>query len=239
MYKRLLLALALLSAAPLAHAQVRFSVGPQVGYTLSSANYKLNNIAYDNRYRSGFSGGLTAEVGVGHLVVRPAVLYAQKGYNQEYTSNGSFGFSGTISSRTRIDYLTVPLNIGYAQHADGQGLQVFAGAYFGFVLGGNYIVKSVGTSPTIPGSIYDANYGHIVAAGNVTKNTDNPVRSKDFGVQGGIGYRYQKLLAQAEYSLGLKNVDPNNSSGSGANASPTYYNRVFQLSLAYLFGPKS
>jgi hypothetical protein len=139
MYKPLLLALTLLSTAPLAHAQVRLSVGPQVGYTLSSANYKLSNIDFDNRYRSGFSGGLTAELGVGHLLVRPAVLYAQKGYSQAYSNNGSFGVNFTITSRTRIDYLAVPLNIGYAQRTDGQGFQVFAGAYLGFVLGGHFI----------------------------------------------------------------------------------------------------
>lgn len=226
-------------AASLAHAQVRFSAGPQVGYTLSTADYKFSNATFDNRYRSGFSGGLTAEVGVGHLLIRPAVLFAQKGYNQEYTNNGSFGTTGTTSSRTRIDYLTVPLNIGYAQHNDGQGFQVFAGAYFGFVLGGHYNGESDYSSPYVSGTQHQTYSGSIVTDGNVTSNTDQPVRSKDFGVQGGIGYRYQSLLAQLEYSVGLKNVDPNNSSGSSYTGSPTYHNRVFQLSLAYLFGPKS
>jgi hypothetical protein len=235
MYKPLLLALTLLSTAPLAHAQVRLSVGPQVGYTLSSANYKLSNIDFDNRYRSGFSGGLTAELGVGHLLVRPAVLYAQKGYSQAYSNNGSFGVNFTITSRTRIDYLAVPLNIGYAQRTDGQGFQVFAGAYLGFVLGGHYNTETQRSSVSAPGTITETSTGPIVRDGDVTNGNGRVVRSTDVGVQGGIGYRYQNLLAQAEYSMGLKNIEPNS---VNVVSSASYHNRVFQLSLAYLFGPK-
>jgi len=236
MNKRLLLAFALLSTTS-AGAQVRFSAGPQVGYTLASANYKFGNAiaTYDNRYRSGFSGGLTAELGMGHLLARPAVLYAQKGYNQMYNGSG-FGKTASSASRTRIDYLTVPLNIGYAQHADGQGIQVFAGAYFGFALGGHYHSDWEYSSLNVSGTQYESYDGRVVADGNETKGTDLPVRSTDFGVQGGIGYRYQHLLAQLEYSVGLRNVQPQ---AVTVNPLPTYHNRVFQLSLAYLFGPKS
>ena len=236
MKKLLLPTLALLSVTSAAQAQVRLSAGPQVGYTLASADYKDGNATFDNRYRSGFSGGLTAEVGLGHLLIRPAVQYAQKGYNQEYTPDPAFGYSGHISTRTRIDYLTVPLNIGYALHGDGQGFQVFAGAYLGFVLGGHYHSESEITAPYTNGTQYGTYDGRIVTDKTPSNYNDLPVRSTDFGVQGGVGYRYQRLLAQLEYSVGLRNVDPPDNAG---NPSPTYHNRVFQLSLGYLFGPKS
>jgi len=236
MNKRILLAWALLSAATATQAQVRLSVGPQVGYTLATANYQHHNIAFDNGYRSGFSGGLTAELGVGHLLVRPAVLYTQKGYNQTFVGAPVFNYpSVSHTNRTRIDYLTVPLSIGYAQHADGQGLQVFGGAYVGFVLGGHYANEWAYSSPTSP-TRYELYDGRVVADGKSFVGNDLSVRSPDFGLQAGLGYRYQRLLAQAEFSLGLRNAEPDRIT---VDALPTYHNRVFQLSLAYLFGLKS
>jgi hypothetical protein len=232
MYKHLLLALALLSAVPIAHAQVRFGIGPQVGYTLSSADYKYNSYTNDSNYRSGFSAGLTGEFGIGHLAIRPAVLYAQKGYNLEQSNPTTNTLPQSLSSRRRFDYLTIPINIGYTQHSNGQGVQVFAGGYIGFVLGGHH---------TEYGTYTDGNPPQSFSAPVVSANSSKaglPIRSQDAGIQGGIGYRYQAILAQIEYSVGLKNVGPNNSSSS-YSGDATYYNRVFQLSLAYLFGSKS
>jgi hypothetical protein len=230
MYKRLFLALTLLSSASIAQAQVRYSIGPQVGYTLATANYKYTPYVNDNQYRSGFSGGLTGEVGIGHLTVRPAVLYAQKGYKLMQSYAFSSGPPTSIFGNKRFDYLTIPLNIAYTQRSDGQGIQVFAGGYIGFLLGGRY------TDVANYGSVEETFTGKVVS--NSSSNPqDFPIRSKDFGIQGGIGYRYQRLLAQVEYSMGLRNVDTG-TSNRYINP-PTYHNRVFQLSLAYLFGPKS
>jgi hypothetical protein len=233
MYKRLFLALTLLSSGSIAHAQVRYSIGPQVGYTLATANYKYTPYKNDRQFRSGFSGGLTGEVGIGHLTVRPAVLYAQKGYKLMQTYSFGSGSPTIISNNKRFDYLTIPVNIAYTQHSDGQGVQVFAGGYIGFVLGGRYT------------DVADYGSGKQTFTGKVVSNSSSdprafPIRSKDFGIQGGIGYRYQRLLAQVEYSMGLRNAAPGTSLRSiDPNDQPTYHNRVFQLSLAYLFGPKS
>jgi hypothetical protein len=239
MYKRLFLALMLLSSISNAQAQVRYSIGPQVGYSLATANYKYSPFINDNQYRSGFSGGFTGELGRGHLTVRPAVLYAQKGYKLMQTYSYGSGFPYSVSNNKRFDYLTIPLNIAYAQHADGQGIQVFAGGYIGFVLGGRY------TDVADYGSVQETFTGKVVSS-NSSNTQGLPIRSKDFGIQGGIGYRYQRLLAQVEYSMGLRNVDmsyrsidPNDPSGNGYINPPTYHNRVLQLSLAYLFGPQS
>lgn len=251
--KQHLLVASLLLAASSAQAQVRYSIGPQLGYTLATTDYKVTNSSistYDTNYRSGFSGGIVGELGVGHLVVRPAVLYAQKGYNQEQSgyltlggANGGVSIMGTSSNRTRIDYLVTPLNIGYTQHSDGQGIQAFAGAYFGFVLGGHYTNEVTYSSNNASGTRQENFSGDMASStsnrpASVSATSTTYVRGRDFGVQGGIGYRHQSLLAQLEYSVGLKNVDPNNSSSS-FSGSDAYYNRVFQLSLAYLFGSKS
>ena len=52
------------------------------------------------------------------------------------------------------------------------------------------------------------------------------------------------MLLQAGYSLGLRNLGADyqinyGSYGTKTVSGPSYYNRAFQVSLAYLFGPKS
>lgn len=239
MFKHLLLALALLSAVSLTHAQVRFTAGPQVGYNLTTVNYKFDTgRSYTTSSRSGFAAGMMADIGFGHFAIQPAVQFTQKGYDQTVNSSSSL----VTSSQIRFNYLAVPVNLAYTQHRNGQGAQVFGGPYVGALLGGHY--TSVTRYP--PNILLPdiTRTGEVVAAESYTPtSTDSNFYSRrvDAGLQFGLGYRYQGLLLQAAYSLGL----PNQASmaeqlpGGGPSASPTYRNRAFQVSLAYLFGPKS
>lgn len=240
MNKRLLLALPLLSAAPLAHAQVRLSVGPQVGYNLTTVNYKLDSgRSYTTSSRSGFAAGVMADIGFGHLAIQPAVQFTQKGYDQTVTSSLNYL---TTSSQVRFNYLAVPVNVAYTQHRDGQGAQVFAGPYVGVLLGGHYTsVTRYPAAILLPDITTE---GKVVAAESYTpSSTDSNCYSRrvDAGLQFGLGYRYQGLLLQAAYSLGLTNQASvaEQLPGGGPAVYPTYRNRAFQLALAYLFGPKS
>jgi hypothetical protein len=233
-YKILLLATTLLSTASVAQAQVRFTAGPQVGYNLTTVNFKLDNggATYATSSRSGFAAGIMADIGFGHLALQPAVQFAQKGYDQVAT------YSLVTSGRIRFNYLAVPVNLAYTQHRDGQGAQVFAGPYVAFLLGGRY------SSETTGGLFPTTETGKVVAATSYTPTfTDTNFYSRrvDAGLQFGLGYRYQGLLLQAAYSLGLTNQASVVEQLPGGNfyPVPTYRNRAFQLSLAYLFGPKS
>jgi hypothetical protein len=237
MPKRLLLAFTFLGTISAAQAQLRFSAGPQVGYTLATTGYQFfgYDASYETHYRSGVAGGLTAELGLGHLLVRPALLYAQKGYNQEEVRS-----SQRSTSRVRTDYLTLPLQLGYAQRANGQGFQVFAGPYMGLILGGHYTRNVTYGASAVGGARQQTYSGGIVAERDGgTAISDQPIRRWDAGFQAGLGYRYQQWLAQLDYSQGLLNADSNRGGANSFYGSSPYHNRVFQLSLAYLFGLKS
>lgn len=234
MRKLPLLAATLLSAASVAQAQVRFSVGPQVGYNLTTVNFKLDDagVTYATSSKSGFAAGVMADIGFGHLALQPAVQFAQKGYDQVAT------YSLVTSNQIRFNYLAVPVNLAYTQHRDGQGAQVFAGPYVAFLLGGHYSAETTG------GMFPSTETGNVVAATSYRPTfTDSNFYSRrvDAGLQFGLGYRYQGLLLQAAYSLGLTNqaAVAEQLPGGYSYPAPTYRNRAFQLSLAYLLGPKS
>ena len=138
----------------------------------------------------------------------------------------------------RLNYVTIPVNLAYAQRPDGRGLQVFAGPYIGVLTGGNYehqfmpVDPLVGASPVIGGS--------VSAAGQSGTTRTAHSQRVDAGLQAGLGYRAGSLLVQATYSLGLRDVGVGPDGYGPFNiVSPSYNNHVFQISLAYLFSPKS
>jgi hypothetical protein len=134
----------------------------------------------------------------------------------------------------RTDYLTLPLQLGYTQRADGQGMQVFAGPYAGLILGGHYT-----RAATYSGGNSSTYSGGVVAEGKGNSSSDQPIRRWDAGFQAGVGYRHQQWLAQLDYSQGLLNADAERNGTSSFYGSSAYHNHVLQFSLAYLFGSKS
>ena len=227
MKQYLLAASLLLAGATAAQAQVRLAIGPQVGYTLFTVDYHDDIYRNSTGYRSNFSAGLLADVGVGHLSVQAAPRYTRKGYSLDQTGI-QFAPGGR---QVRLGYVALPLSIGYTQHKDGQGFQLFGGAYLGYFTDGHYNLQ-------FPVNGINTNLSGPVAS---EKDTNAPgsailVRRLDWGVQGGIGYRYQQVLLQVEYQAGLQNVNPANTSSGYSSKTGNYYNRGFQASLAYLFG---
>lgn len=236
----------LLLANAAAQAQTAFRIGPQVGFNQSFGRFEYPGDDYKkvtNASRSGAEAGLVAWVGLGtHWAVQPAVLYSQKGFAFEedaydapynYTYHGEYSF--------RFNYLTVPVNLVYSSQGGGQGLQVFAGPYVGFLLGGNYSSSQSGRYGNGASRGQSAE-GDVKAGDTYDNSRGGPYVSqgRDAGLQGGLGYGFGGgLQVQAGYSQGLRNLGAKYAPGLTSQAPPTYRSHAFQLTVAYLFGPKS
>jgi Outer membrane protein beta-barrel domain len=241
-FSPILLASALMLAATSAHAQASFRIGPKVGINQSFGRLEYPDNDYlkiTNSSRSGAEAGLVAQIGLGtHWSVQPAVLYSQKGFSFEedfydasydYTYHGEYEF--------RFNYLAVPLNVMYSSQEGGQGLQVFAGPYAGFLLGGKYKFAQSGRNGN---DFVSGSDGGSVEAGDTYKTgTDAPYVSKgvDVGLQGGLGYGFGNgLQMQLGYSQGLRQLGAKYGAGRTNEKPPTYRSHAFQFSVAYLFG---
>ena len=221
------------------HAQASFSIGPRVGLNLSTQNFAESPPYGTPRHRTGLETGIMSNVSFGHLALQAAVLYSQKGTTilGEVDIRTASNTSAVISEyerKTRLNYITFPLALAYTQYRNGQGVQVFAGPYLGLLLSGNYATKV--TSQSV---------APITDSGQITpvNSDDAPIlgvyaRRVDAGLQAGLGYRYQLLLFQASYSLGLRNTTPGYTY-NGVMVTKASYNRAFQASLTLLLGPKS
>jgi hypothetical protein len=212
-----------------AQAQATFSVGPRVGLNVSSVRLPTIDDA-STQSRPGLEAGLTSTVQFGHFAVQPSLLFSQKGYR---TSSYLFSFDMLIpyEEDIRLNYLTLPLNLAYTLGREGQGLQVFGGAYASLLLGGNYRQRVTG---------FDEEYtGKVKAASLTTDRDDRYARRFDAGLQAGVGYRLKGWQLQASYSLGLRNLAVPYQAYDGQVYQPSaYYNRAFQVSLSYLLSAK-
>lgn len=239
-YSSALLAAGFLLLSTAAQAQATISIGPSVGLNVATARFP-DPVPYERtfQYRTGLAAGVLATIGFGHFGVQPALLYLQQGFRShivlDYPPATGFSPRITIDENTRMDYLTIPLNATYSQHADGQGFQVFAGPYIGFVLGGRS--KQEATD----GTIVDEASLPVVGATYAQRGGDRIyVRKTDAGLQAGLGYRRGSLLVQGTYSLGLRNIAVNYDSTVNPTITelPGQYNRAFQLTFSYLFALK-
>lgn len=226
--------------APVTQAQVRVNIGPQVALNRSTIRFKEPQY-FPSSYRTGFEAGLVSTIAWGHFALQPAVLYAQKGYHVAGTytyPDNTPPYSFATQADYRLNYLTIPLNFLYTQQPTGQGVQLFAGPYLSVLLGGHYEAQT--TFLAASHSLFKE--GKVVA-GDVGGAFDEEAYSRrvDAGLQAGVGYRYGATVLQATYSLGLRNLasDTQLNPVATPTARDAYYNRAFQLSLAYLFGPKS
>lgn len=235
----------LLLAASAVHAQATFRLGPTVGYNLSFGGFEYPNQNYlkvTNSSRSGVEAGLVAQVGFSnHWALQPAVLYSQKGFGfveTAYDASYNYTYQGDYSFR--FDYLAVPINAVYSQRPGGQGLQAFAGAYTGFLVGGRYTSTQTGRYGS--GAARSQSDQGTVEAGDTYHNSLGEAyvsQGVDAGLQGGLGYGFAGgFQVQVGYSQGLRNLGAAYAPGLTTRSPPTYRNHAFQFSAAYLFGFK-
>ena len=236
----------ILLATTTAQAQATFRIGPKVGYNRSFGGLEYPNDDYlkvTNSSRSGVEAGLVAQVGLSdHWAVQPAILYAQKGFGfVEKAFDAQYNYSYQGEYNFRFDYLTVPVNVVYSQLPSGQGVQVFAGPYAGFLLGGRYTSAQKGGYGN--GSTRSSSDEGEVKSGDTYNNRPGEAyvsRGVDAGLQGGLGYGFPGgFQVQASYSQCLRNLGAAYAPGITRQEPPTYRNHAFQFSVAYLFGPKS
>ncbi|MBF9222220.1 porin family protein [Hymenobacter ruricola] len=228
----------LLLCAPVVRAQHSLAIGPRLGLNLATYHYPEKTPVGTPGYRAGLEAGVAGAWGRGHFAVQAAALYSQKGFAQHYTvelrtAPNLPGIPAEVETSNRLDYLTVPLSVAFTQGNDGQGAQVFAGPYVGLLLGGRYETKAVPQSgaPT-------SDSGSITPTGNEVPDLDRGyTRRFDAGLQAGVGYRYRAWMLQLAYSVGLRNLSPSYHYNGVPVSTPAYYNRAFQGSLTYLFGP--
>ena len=121
-----------------------------------------------------------------------------------------------VGDKMTLNYLEVPINIAYKFPISTKSkFVVEAGPYLGYALSGKD--KSGGVSTNVE-------FG------------SGGMKRFDYGIGFGAGVEFGSLIASLNYELGLANLIDSSSLGLGSGADGKAKNKVFQISLAYMFG---
>lgn len=192
------------ATAQFAHAQL--SINPEAGINIANMSTKINDSKLSSKSIIGYKVGAMVDIGIAKgFYIQPGVFYTVKG--AEYSLVG-------IKDKHTLNYLEIPLNLGYRYEFDNAGA-VFAtvGPYIGIGLNGKSKQEGV------LGSIEeDIKFG---------SNADQP-KKIDYGANFSVGYISPiGLYVRAQYGLGIANLSNVNNSSNR--------NRVWGFSLGYSF----
>jgi len=219
--KKIIITIAAVIAAQSMFAQI--SIAPEVGLNLSSLTIKdENGNSEDLSSKAGLRAGAYVNIPIAKgFFVQPGILYSMKGA-QESGSGSLMGITANYTAKMTLNYLEVPLNIGYEYNlGKAGGIFATAGPYLGYGLSGKskYTVKVTGLPVPDQSDESDINFG----------SGDDEIKALDFGLNFGAGYKSPfGVYARVQYGLGLSNL-------SNAGGETSLKNKGWGFSVGYAF----
>lgn len=216
--KKVILSVVALAAFGFAAQAQDIKFGVKAGLNYSTLTGDAVN---DPSGRAGLHiGGLVELKLTDKFSIQPELLYSMQGVQDEY-SYTEFGVTVKEETKTKLDYLTLPI---MAKYYIVEGFSVEAGPQIGFLLNAE-------------------NENEYSAGGETETETvdvkDN-FKSVDFGFNVGAGYELPMgLFFNARYNMGLSKIGEEYSETVGGTTitveAPDVRNSVFQLSVGYKF----
>ncbi len=226
----------------------------QLGVNFSSMSKKVSSEIEDELftyfdYRAGMRIGLLAEYELKNgLALQSGLFYTQKGYykdlkKMEELINEDSSDKEDVSGKwgNRYNYLEMPFHLVY----NINDFSLFAGPYLAYGLGGKAIMdlnfkdRDTGETESYKGEAdISAVTGDVTGDELFDGDVMNTVIYKkfDYGIDLGVGYKYDKFLAQIQYSIGLVNTIPSISDGEiNVDKDFNLKNKGFSISISYYF----
>ncbi|ATL46723.1 hypothetical protein COR50_05745 [Chitinophaga caeni] len=230
MRKKILLSIVALTFAGASMAQVR--VGIKGGWNLANVT-KDNNGSVDNKNSlSSYNIGVIADLPLSEVLsFQPGIFYTGKGSKLESGDKNSTFYS---KSTTNPMYIEIPLNF-LGKIPIGNNARLFAGVgpYAAFGVAGKNKYEYIAAGINVNGE------DNIKWDDDTPFNDDDPnqgwdkFKRFDYGANFLAGVEVgDNFLVSAQYGLGLAKIR----SGSDNGSDDKYKNRVFSVSIGYMFG---
>jgi hypothetical protein len=171
---------------------------------------KSSGISIDPKILAGFHIGMIAEFEIAQsFYLQPGVLYSGKGSKYSIEGDGM-----SVDMSIKPGYIEIPVNALYKVDLSSAKLQLFAGPYFAFGIGGN---------------IEQGSDSEGIKFGS-TDNDD--MKMLDVGLNFGAGIEIKNFIVSAQYGIGLTNLAPVTTNGFEMKMSN------IGISVALMFGSK-
>lgn len=188
--------------------QAQISIGPEVGFNLTSVQAKAEGVSANLDSKAGFRIGAIADIGLtSHLFLRPSIQYAMFG-----GKDGDVKKLTNESATFSINYLHIPVSVLYKFGETGLGrFYVGVTPYLGYAFGGK--TKFAGIEK-------DLEIGS-------DKDKDD-IKPLDFGAGIKVGYELPLgLYVDASFLQGFSNNDP------VGNSDNKQTNRLITIGVGY------
>lgn len=184
--------------------------GIKGGINFSNVTVKMGGASMSPKSLTGYHIGVVADYDLKqNLYFNTGLLYSLKGYSAVVSGPSD----GPITLKEKLNYLEVPLNLAYKfPIKENKKFFLQAGPYLAYGIGVREMYGSVSTNSSF---------------------SDSGVKSFDYGLGLGGGLECGALVASINYQLGL--ADMNDASDV---VDANMKNKVFQISLAYMFQRK-
>lgn len=215
-----LMILALSASFAFAQEPSKISFGIIGGANYQNLNGKLSSgDKLENDMLLGFHGGVNIQIPIApEFYFQPGLMYAVKGAKSTYTF-----LSNDYTSKTKINYIEMPLNMVY-KAALGNGFFMLGfGPYVAYGIGGQVVTE--GGSVTLENDIEFKSEAGIL---------ESPVyKPFDAGANIFVGYEMASgIFLQLDTQFGMLNINPERGTADDKSASK---NTGFGLSLGYRF----
>lgn len=207
--------------------QLRFGVRGGLNFASMSEKNLLNG-AGTLSGRTAFHVGGIVELGLPLISLESGLLLSSKGAQMKVSqSGGGVSISGT--STLSPLYLEVPVHAILKINLVAAKIRLFAGPYIAFGIGGDS--KNEFTASGLPAGTSLASLGLSNSSAKIKygSTADSDLTSTDFGLDLGAGVEISKFVIQAQYGIGLSNLQP------AATNDESLKNKVFAISLGYMF----
>ncbi|NSL89558.1 PorT family protein [Chitinophaga sp. Mgbs1] len=232
--KTILLSIAAMCISFAAMSQAR--VGIKAGWNLSNITTDNSGGTKDSRSLSGFNAGVIADLPLVPKILsfQPGVFYSTKGSKIESGDKNNSTTTPFIKYSVTPSYIEIPLNF-VGKIPIGPTVKLFGGIgpYFAFGVAGKNKKEVVlaGVTTTTSTSIKwddDTPFN--------SNNNSAPGKWKrfDWGGNVQVGAEISNFLVSAQYGIGFSKVY----SGQSSSTDEKNKNRVFSVSVGYLFGGK-
>lgn len=230
--KKILLSFAALTFSIAAMSQAR--VGIKAGWNLSNITYDNSGNTKDSRSLSGFNVGAIADLPLVPKILsfQPGVFYTTKGTKLETGDKNNSTVNPYAKYTINPSYIEIPLNF-VAKLPIGESSSLFAGVgpYFAFGVAGKQKYETTIAGVHASGS-ESIKWDDDTPFNNDPNTAYNKMKRFDWGGNVQIGAELSNFLVSAQYGIGFAKVN----SGEDNSTDDKSKNRVFSVSVGYLFG---
>ncbi|MBR4265516.1 MAG: PorT family protein [Bacteroidales bacterium] len=225
--KLFIVAAVLAVTAPAFAQDVNFGV--LAGFNSSNASVKIaGNDVDDLKSKLGTNIGAFVDFNFSEkLALETGLQFEQKGHKYEEEIASGFGFSIKFTTKTIINYLTIPVNARLNLPLGEKNLYFLAGPTLGIAISGKEKLDGGDNDDDDDMEFDEEDDEDKLKFGN---EDDCDYRRLNIGARFGVGFEFSnKLGIRCTYDLGLSNLVPKGDSDN------SYKSKAFGIALTYKF----